>query len=78
MKTPTVQQSYNNRLLASLSKPLLERLAPHLTLVPLKKDRTLHDAGEPIQTVYFLEEGMASVVVAMESGAIVRLTPDRT
>jgi CRP-like cAMP-binding protein len=73
MKPSSVQQPYNNKLLASLSKPLLERLSPHLVPLTLKKDRTLHNAGEPIETVYFLEEGIASIVVALESGAVVEV-----
>jgi CRP-like cAMP-binding protein len=51
----------------------IERLAPHLSPVTLKRNRTLHDAGEPVDTVYFLEEGMCSIVVTMKSGTTVEV-----
>jgi CRP-like cAMP-binding protein len=51
----------------------MERLAPHLSPVSLKRNRSLHDSGETIDTVYFLEEGVASVVVMMENGSSIEV-----
>ena len=35
--------------------------------------RTLHDAGGRVDTVYFLEDGICSMVVTMSSGATVEV-----
>src|SRR5581483_4015386 len=63
--------TYKNELLAALSPTDIHRLAPHLSPVVLKLNRTLHNPGETVDTVYFLEEGICSVVVTMEDGATV-------
>jgi CRP-like cAMP-binding protein len=63
--------SYKNRILASLPKAELARLAPHLSPLPLPSGKTLLTPGEEIVYAYFLESGMASVVVAMANGNMV-------
>jgi len=60
--------SYKNRILASLPKAEIARLAPHLSKLPLPSGTTLLNPGEEIVYAYFLESGLASVVVAMENG----------
>ncbi|MGA2350436.1 MAG: Crp/Fnr family transcriptional regulator [Terracidiphilus sp.] len=57
--------------MASLSAEAIERLAPNLVLVELERGRILHEAGEPVTTVYFLEQGICSVVVTMKNGSTV-------
>ena len=57
---------YKNRVLSLLPAAVLKRLRPHLSPVTLKVKRTLHDAGQIIDTVYFFEEGVCSVVVTMQ------------
>ena len=64
---------YKNRVLASLPAAESERLRPHLSPVTLKRNRTLHDPGQVVETVYFLEEGICSVVVAMKNGSTVEV-----
>lgn len=73
MKSATYDQPLRNQVLASL--PLLEmsRLTPHLHPVILKANQTLHDAGELIDTVYFLDQGLCSMMVTMESGRTVEV-----
>jgi CRP-like cAMP-binding protein len=71
--TSASQQPYRNCLLASLPAPELQRLAPHLAPVSLPRDRTLHDSGEVIESVYFLEEGVSSVVVTMQNGTTIEV-----
>ena len=73
MKSVSVQQPYKNKVLASLEDTDLQRLAPHLSHVDLKINRTLHDAGQAIETVYFLEEGICSIVVTMKKGSTVEV-----
>lgn len=65
--------TYKNELLAALSPADLKRLVPHLSPVVLKMNRTLHNPGEIVETVYFLEEGICSVVVTMQDGATVEV-----
>lgn len=54
--------SPRNCLLAALPENDLQRLLPHLERVPLTKKRVLHFAKLPIEHVYFVEEGLISVV----------------
>ncbi len=46
----------------------MKHLAPHLSPVTLSMNRTLHDSGQIIETVYFLEQGLCSHVVMMKAG----------
>jgi CRP-like cAMP-binding protein len=74
VKTVSVsQQPYKNRVLASLPALDMERLAIHLVPMTLKSNHSLHDSGEMIDTVYFLEDGISSVVVTMENGTTVEV-----
>lgn len=63
-------------MLASLSAPDINRIAPHLSPATLKVNRGLHDAGKTIDTVYFLEAGVSSAVVTMENGTTVEVSLD--
>lgn len=67
------QLPYQNRVLTSLSPPDLKRLAPHLVPLTLKIRHSLLEPGELIDTVYFMEDAVASVVVAMETGDTVEV-----
>lgn len=62
---------YKNRILASLPKADIARLAPYLSPLTLKVGETLLAPGEGITHAYFLESGLASVVVAMADGSTV-------
>jgi CRP-like cAMP-binding protein len=55
------------RLLAHLEQRDRDRLRPHLEPVILEYKRLLYDAYQPIEYVYFLEDGVASVVHTMEN-----------
>jgi CRP-like cAMP-binding protein len=73
MEPNTVAPSYQNRVLALLPAAEIKRLSPHLSPVTLKMDRTLQEQGQAIDTVYFLENGVCSIVVTMESGNTVEV-----
>jgi CRP-like cAMP-binding protein len=73
MQPIPVPQTYKNRVLASLPATELKRLAPHLSPVTLQINRSLHDPGQTVDTLYFLEEGICSVVVTMENGSSVEV-----
>ena len=51
-----------NLILASLSPKDLSLLSPHLQPVVLKLRQQLEQANRPIQSVYFIEAGLASVI----------------
>jgi CRP-like cAMP-binding protein len=68
---PRTPQRYKNMVLASLPKAEIERLQPHLSPVPLKIRQQLLD-GEATH-VYFVEEGLASVVLSMQDGTTVEV-----
>jgi hypothetical protein len=68
LMTAETRNSYKNRILASLPKAEISRLSPHLSPLTLEIGKTLHGPGEEIAYAYFLESGLASVVVAMADG----------
>jgi CRP-like cAMP-binding protein len=73
MNLPMVRQQYQNRVLASLPRLVMKQLAIHFSPEVFKQNRTLHDPGEIVDTVYFLEEGICSIVVTMENGSTVEV-----
>jgi CRP-like cAMP-binding protein len=68
---PPKQQAYRNRVLAGLPKAEINRLKPHLSPITLKQETTLLDGTAP--HAYFLEEGIASVVVSLKNGDTVEV-----
>jgi CRP-like cAMP-binding protein len=65
------KSQYKNRILAALPKAELNRLAPHLSPVTFELREKLLDGR--MNNAYFLEEGLASVVVTAESGKTVEI-----
>jgi CRP-like cAMP-binding protein len=66
------KQQYKNRVLAALPKAEIDRLAPQLAPVTLKLRTQLQDGRAP-GYAYFLEEGLASVVLPMRDGSTVEV-----
>jgi CRP-like cAMP-binding protein len=64
-KPPVVHQ---NRLLASLPSRDCERLFQNLLPVPLPYKYPLYEANQPIEFVYFIENGVGSLVNVMMNG----------
>ena len=64
-------KQYKNRILAALPKPELTRLAPYLTPVDLPQSQILIDGKANYG--YFMETGIASVVVALGNGDTVEV-----
>jgi CRP-like cAMP-binding protein len=54
--------TFRNRLLAMLPPSEIERLQPYLDPVALRCRQVLHFRGMPIEQVYFVEEGLVSVL----------------
>jgi CRP-like cAMP-binding protein len=64
---------FNNRLLAALSKSDLDRLNGQLKPINFKQHDTLSQAGGEARYVYFLEDGIASVVSELKGGSTVEV-----
>jgi CRP-like cAMP-binding protein len=55
-----------NALLRSLPAEELHRLSPHLQPVPLVPRRVLQHAGLPIEHLFFIEDGLVSVLAKVD------------
>src|SRR6185437_3911868 len=62
-------QEIKNRLLTALSLDELSELLETLQPVRLRKKQILYEVGAPLEHIYFIEEGVASVMTVMEDGA---------
>jgi CRP-like cAMP-binding protein len=62
-----------NRLLATLPDLEFERLRPQLTTVSIERRQVFHRQHEPIDRVYFLNGGVASVTVGGADGQLVEV-----
>lgn len=64
------QDPYNskNRLLAALPKEEYERLLPNFELISLEFKQMLYVPNEPIEYIYFPENGVVSLITIMENG----------
>lgn len=63
--------SYKNQILASLPGHEMARLAPHLSPIILEHNHPLLDDGQMVTSAYFLEDGVASIVMTTEDGKTV-------
>jgi CRP-like cAMP-binding protein len=59
---PYATAFYKNELLSALPSAELSQLRPHLTRVQWVNGQGLHEAGERIEHVFFVEQGFASMV----------------
>jgi len=62
-----------NRLLAALSADSRDRLAPHLEPIELERGQVLHAADAVIEHIYFIEQGLVSLVKTMSDGLVVEV-----
>ncbi|HTZ38131.1 MAG TPA: Crp/Fnr family transcriptional regulator [Stellaceae bacterium] len=56
-------------MLNALAPADLAELADHFQLVGLPKKQIVYEVGSPLDQVYFVEEGLVSVLTMMEDGA---------
>ena len=68
MTTRSASSARRNRLLAALSSLDQSLLDPHLETLPIKQGTLLQEAGEPVDQVYFPQEGMVSLLAIMNDG----------
>jgi len=62
------ERKIKNRLLAALSPADFAELSADLHLVALPKKQIIYEVGSPLDSIYFIEEGLASVLTMMEDG----------
>jgi CRP-like cAMP-binding protein len=62
-----------NRILLSLSRKEYEQVLPKLELVRLKLHQVIHEAGESIKSVYFMNTGMISILAVQPDGKSVEV-----
>jgi CRP-like cAMP-binding protein len=65
---PDQEQHRRNRLLAALRPRDFALLEPHLQIVPIREGEFLHLPGEEIQQVYFLHNGIVSLMTISKDG----------
>jgi CRP-like cAMP-binding protein len=63
------ERRIRNRLLAALSPADFAELSDNLHSVALPKRQVIYEVGAPLDQIYFIEEGLASVLTMMEDGA---------
>lgn len=68
MSRRMASESPANRLLGLLPSRDFERLRPHLHRVALDYRQSLYGANKPIESVYFIETGVGSLVNTMTNG----------
>ena len=66
-----ILQSSQNRLLASLDAEDLQLVTARLTPITLEKGALLYDPGDMVDTVYFPDDCVISLMTLMESGAAI-------
>lgn len=68
-----LRSKIKNRILASLSDEVLERVSPHLEPVDLTHGKILYDMNGPVTQVYFPNNAMVSLVTDMADGKVVEV-----
>jgi len=67
-RTNTEGKPVSNLLLLSTSDSEYSSLRPHLEYISLPNHRVLHEGGGKLHYVYFLNQGLISLVVVMKDG----------
>jgi CRP-like cAMP-binding protein len=62
-----------NLLLSFLPSEEFERLRPRLQAVELAQGQLIYEAHQPVDHVYFIDQGMISVVSIMQNGASIEV-----
>jgi len=67
------QDKINNQILLALPAASFERLQAHLEHVGLERQRVVHEASQRIESSYFVNRGLVSLVKAMQDGRVVEI-----
>jgi CRP-like cAMP-binding protein len=68
VRPPPTNGRTTNHLLTALPADDFRRVRPHLTTVPLRVRQVVHQSGEPLRYVYFLNGGVASIATLLLDG----------
>src|SRR5215469_8172633 len=70
---PSNHFTSKNRLLAAMPQEDLQRFFSDLHPVSLSIRQILYEVGAPLEYVYFIEEGVASVLTSMADGSTIEV-----
>jgi CRP-like cAMP-binding protein len=73
MSSSVTTRPEGNLILAFLPDEERERLLPKMQPVELAQGEILHEANTPLDQVYFIDQGMISVVSIMNNGAVIEV-----
>jgi CRP-like cAMP-binding protein len=73
VRTDGTGHPISNLILASLPDAEFKLLRPHLEPTPLPQHQILHEPGQTIDFIYFLNEGMCSLVALSRDGRSVEV-----
>jgi CRP-like cAMP-binding protein len=68
-----VGKEVGNLILLGIPRAEFARVFPSLELMRLRLRQVLHESGETIKSVYFLNEGLASVLTVQPDGKSVEV-----
>ncbi len=72
-RTDTSGNPIQNKILLAIPDEEFQALRPHLEFSPLTYHQSLHESTEGIQHAWFLNRGMASLVVTTHDGRSVEV-----
>src|SRR5260370_4322019 len=62
-----------NRILAALPPEEFDRFSPALQPISLSLRQVIHDVSSPIEHVYFVEQGVGSILTIMADGSAIEV-----
>lgn len=68
------QEAVRNHILASLPADEFRQLSPLLTAVTLEGGQVLYGAEEPVRHIYFITQGLLSLVSTLEDGTSIEVS----
>jgi CRP-like cAMP-binding protein len=71
--TPPTHNSFQNRLLAVLPHEDAQRFFSDLHPVSFPLQHVIYNVGAPLEHVYFIEQGLASILMNMSNGSTVEV-----
>lgn len=67
------RKACRNKLLLALPRDEYQQLSPHLEPLTLQSKQVLYKDSQPIEYIYFLQSGMASLLTRMENGSFLEV-----
>ena len=73
-RNPLSDQRPRNSVLTKISQTEFQRLAPHLKPFELRQGEPMHRSNSPLESVYFLTSGVASLMIGTSDGEYLELS----